>query len=85
MRSIAVIGAGYWGKNLVRNYFELGALHAVCDTRIEILSALKKQYPDVNYVERFDDVLADTSVKGVVIALPAEDHYEYAVTALLAG
>ncbi len=85
MRSIAVIGAGYWGKNLVRNYFELGALHAVCDTRIEILSALKKQYPDVTYVERFDDVLADTSVKGVVIALPAEYHYEYAVKALLAG
>ena len=84
MKSIAVIGAGYWGKNLVRNYFELGALHSVCDARREILSSLKKQYPDVTYVEHFDEVLADASVKGVVIALPAEYHYEFAAKALLA-
>lgn len=85
MKSIAVIGAGYWGKNLVRNYFEEGALHSVCDARGEILSALKKHYPDVAYTEHFDDVLADTAVKGVVIALPAECHYEYAAKALIAG
>lgn len=84
MKSIAVIGAGYWGKNLVRNYFELGALHSVCDARREVLASLKKQYPDVTYVEHFGDVLADASVKGVVIALPAECHYEFAVKALLA-
>jgi len=85
MKSIAVIGAGYWGKNLVRNYFEEGALHSVCDARREILSAIKKHYPDVVYTEHFDDVLADTAVKGVVIALPAECHYEYAAKALNAG
>ena len=84
MKSIAVIGAGYWGKNLVRNYFELGALHSVCDTRKESLSSLKQHYPDVVYTEQFDKVLADKSVKGVVIALPAEHHYEFAVKALLA-
>lgn len=84
MKSIAVIGAGYWGKNLVRNYFELGALHSVCDTRKESLSLLKKDYPDVVYTEHFDDVLADAAVKGVVIALPAECHYEFAAKALLA-
>ncbi len=84
MKSISVIGAGYWGKNLVRNYFELEALHSVCDTRTEILASLRAQYPNVTCVERFDAVLADTSVKGVVIALPAECHYEYAAKALLA-
>lgn len=85
MKSIAVIGAGYWGKNLVRNYFEEGVLHSVCDDRREILSSLKKQYPDVTYTRSFDDVLVDTAVKGVVIALPAECHYEYAAKALTAG
>lgn len=85
MKNIAVIGAGYWGKNLVRNYFELGALHSVCDTRAEVLSALQKTYPDVTYSARYEDVLADQSVKAVVIALPAESHYECTEKALRAG
>ena len=45
MKTIAVIGAGYWGANLVRNYFELGALHSVCDARIEVLTAMQKKFP----------------------------------------
>jgi UDP-2-acetamido-3-amino-2,3-dideoxy-glucuronate N-acetyltransferase len=85
MKTVAVIGAGYWGKNLVRNYFELGVLHSVCDARAEVLSALQKSYPDVTYSARYDDVLADKSVKAVVIALPAESHYECTEKALRAG
>ncbi len=85
MKTIAVIGAGYWGKNLVRNYFELGALHSVCDARKEILSALQKTFPDVTYSMNFESVLADKTVKAVVIALPAENHYEFAAKALKAG
>ena len=85
MKQIAVVGAGYWGKNLVRNYFELGVLHAVCDSRTEVLSAMQKSFPDVKFSTRFEEVLADKAVKAVVIALPAESHYEYAAKALLAG
>lgn len=85
MKTIAVIGAGYWGKNLVRNYFELGALHTVCDARSEVLSSLQKIFVDVTYTPNFNDVLADKTVKAVVIALPAESHYEYAGKALRAG
>lgn len=85
MKTIAVIGAGYWGKNLVRNYFELGALHAVCDARTEVLSVMQKSFPDVKFSTRFEEVLADNAVKAVVIALPAESHYEYAAKALRAG
>lgn len=85
MKTIAVIGAGYWGKNLVRNYFELGALNCVCDARQEVLSGLEKSFPGVTYTSDFDTVLADTTVKAVVIALPAESHYEYAAKALRAG
>ena len=85
MKAVAVIGAGYWGKNLVRNYFELGALHTVCDTRTEVLSAMQKNFPDVKFSSKFEDVLADNTVKAVVIALPAECHYEYTAKALRAG
>lgn len=85
MKTIAVIGAGYWGKNLVRNYFELGTLNSVCDARKDVLSALQKTFPDVTYSTDFESVLADETVKAVVIALPAESHYEYAAKALRAG
>jgi UDP-2-acetamido-3-amino-2,3-dideoxy-glucuronate N-acetyltransferase len=85
MKTVAVIGAGYWGANLVRNYFELRALHSVCDARIEVLTAMQKKFPDVKYSLSFEEVLADNAVKAVVIALPAESHYEYAAKALRAG
>ena len=85
MKTIAVIGAGYWGKNLVRNYFELGALNSVCDSNREVLSALQRTFPDVTYSTNFEHVLADKTVKAVVIALPAESHYDYAAKALRAG
>ena len=85
MKSVAVIGAGYWGKNLVRNYFELGALHSICDTRKDVLTALQKNFPGVTCSTSFDDVLADKAVKAMVIALPAESHYEFTAKALRAG
>ena len=85
MKTIAVIGAGYWGANLVRNYFELGALHSVCDARTEVLTVMQKKFPDVKCSLSFEEVLADNAVKAVVIALPAECHYEFAAKALHAG
>ena len=47
-RNIAVIGAGYWGKNLVRNFAGLGALHTICDTNPEVLKRFETLYPEVN-------------------------------------
>ena len=85
MKTIAVIGAGYWGKNLVRNYFELGVLNSVCDFSKEVLSGLQKTFPEVTYTTNVESVLADKTVKAVVIALPAESHYEYGAKALRAG
>jgi UDP-2-acetamido-3-amino-2,3-dideoxy-glucuronate N-acetyltransferase len=79
---VAVIGSGYWGKNLVRNYHELGALRWVCDTRDEALSEVRKQY-HVQTTRQIEQVLADPEVKGVVIAAPAAQHFEIAKQALL--
>ncbi len=44
---VAVIGSGYWGKNLVRNYHALGALKLICDKNETMLAGFKKQYSDV--------------------------------------
>jgi UDP-2-acetamido-3-amino-2,3-dideoxy-glucuronate N-acetyltransferase len=85
MKTISVIGAGYWGANLVRNYYELGVLHSVCDSRTKALAVVQKNFPDVKCSVSFEEVLADNAVKAVVIALPAECHYEFAAKALRNG
>ena len=82
---IAVIGNGYWGKNLVRNYRELGALALVCDRSRTVLGQFKDQYPDFEICIAYTDVLNRPDIDGVVIATPAETHYNLAKEALLAG
>ena len=82
---IAVVGCGYWGKNLVRNLAELGALHTICDSSPEVIERLHKLYPNVNIETSFERVLADNEIKGVVVSSPAELHYSMAKQALLAG
>lgn len=81
---IAVVGAGYWGKNLVRNFNELGALGWVCDTREQVLAGMSKEY-NVATSNTLDPVLADTEIDGVVIAAPAAQHFQLARKCLLAG
>lgn len=81
---VAVVGAGYWGKNLVRNFHNLGALAAVCDTRPEALKQVSEKYK-VHVTAHYDELLNDQSIDAVVIALPAVMHYESAKKALLAG
>jgi UDP-2-acetamido-3-amino-2,3-dideoxy-glucuronate N-acetyltransferase len=84
-RNIAVVGSGYWGKNLVRNFAELGALHTVCDTDPAVTGKVKEQYPDLNICSDYRRVLQDDAVKGVVIAAPAVLHHPMAKAALQAG
>ncbi|MFZ5573397.1 MAG: Gfo/Idh/MocA family oxidoreductase [Thermodesulfobacteriota bacterium] len=83
--SIAVIGSGYWGKNLIRNYHELGVLRMICDKNEIVLSQFKEQYPDTEICLSIQDVLSRADIQGVVIATPAETHFVLAREALLAG
>jgi UDP-2-acetamido-3-amino-2,3-dideoxy-glucuronate N-acetyltransferase len=85
MIMIAVVGSGYWGKNLVRNFNELGALHTICDSNPETLRCFKEKYPDKEFQTSFDAVLQNADITAVVIATPAETHFELAKKALLAG
>ncbi len=83
--AIAVIGAGYWGKNLVRNFHQLGVLKTICDGAQAIREDMTKTYPDVAVTDDFNAILKDKAIKGVVIAAPAVFHYEIAEKALNAG
>ena len=79
---ISVIGCGYWGKNLVRNFSELGVLSSVCDANLEFADRTSKQH-EVPAVS-FEQIL-QSDVQAVVIATPAVQHYELAKRALQAG
>ena len=83
--SVAVIGSGYWGKNLVRNFSSLGALSVVCDSHTETLRTLGEQYPQCRTVTSYAEVLRDDGIQAVAIATPAETHGIMVREALLAG
>ena len=85
MTRVAVIGAGYWGANLIRVFAELGALAAVCDSDKERLAPLAATYPSMTCTTRPLDVFSDAAIDGVVIATPAATHHRLAREALLAG
>ncbi len=81
---VAVVGCGYWGKNLVRNFASLGVLRVVCDASLETLSKCQKEY-GVEAVTDFQSVLDMPDVQAVVIATPAATHASLAIQTLAAG
>jgi len=82
---IGLIGLGYWGKNILRNLFELGVLHTAGDLSHQIISERSKEFHGVNYITKFEEMLNNKDIKAVAIATPAATHYEYVKQALLAG
>jgi UDP-2-acetamido-3-amino-2,3-dideoxy-glucuronate N-acetyltransferase len=82
---VAVIGCGYWGKNLIRNYYSLGALKLICDKNEAALAGFRSQYADVDTCIALTDVLTRKDIDGVVISSPAETHFSIARESLLAG
>src|SRR6266478_9512073 len=84
-KKVAVVGVGYWGKNLVRNFYELGALGALCDSNQSLVADYKKKCKDVKFYTHYEAVLSDTSIHAVALATPAVTHYALAKAALEAG
>jgi UDP-2-acetamido-3-amino-2,3-dideoxy-glucuronate N-acetyltransferase len=82
---IAVIGTGYWGKNLVRNYAGMGLLKLICDKDEKSLAQFHAEYPALERCMALQDVLNRDDIQGVAIATPAETHFTIAREALLAG
>jgi predicted dehydrogenase len=85
--SIAVVGLGYWGPNLVRNLAdsETFDLAYLCDLRPHVLEPLSRRYPEASCTTRFEEVLRDGTVDAVAIATPVSTHYSLAMSALEAG
>lgn len=83
--SVAVCGAGSWGKNLVKHFHELGVLKGISDKRTEVLQALSKLYPGVFSTPSYAEILKDPSIDSVAIAVSTPEHYSFAKKALLAG
>src|SRR6516164_9554111 len=80
---VAAVGCGYWGKNLVRNFAQLGALAAICDPNRAAAEELADRYRAP--VGEFEAVLRDANIAGVAIAAPAALHAELARRAIEAG
>jgi len=82
---ICVVGCGHWGKNLLRNFHQIGCLYGLFDAMPERRGAFAAQYPGVRVYETYQEVLRDSDVEAVALATPAEEHAPMAIAALEAG
>jgi UDP-2-acetamido-3-amino-2,3-dideoxy-glucuronate N-acetyltransferase len=83
--AVAVVGAGNWGKNLVRNFYELGVLKAVSDKNSDSLKQMRELYTSCDFYSSLKDVLSRDDIDGIAIATPAETHFLLAREALSSG
>lgn len=82
---VAVVGAGYWGKNLIRNFDALGNLALICDNNKETLEIFSRKYPHAKTTDSFQSVLQNPGIEAIAIASPAEAHYRMVKEGLLAN
>src|SRR5690242_16590347 len=82
---IALVGCGYWGRNIARNLYQLGVLRLVCDTSQRALAEVRAAHPGVRTAATVTAALKDPSVQAVAIAAPAVRHHALAKQVLSAG
>ena len=85
MTNVACVGAGYWGKNLIRNFHSIGVLHTICDGVEDVAKRFQEQYPEVAVSTSYSDVLLNSDIHAISIATPAETHHDLILKALHAG
>lgn len=84
---LAIVGYGYWGPNLLRNFSALEgcSVKTLCDLNIDRLKLAQKSYPNLSITSSLDEVMKDASIDAIVVATPVFMHYEIASKALQAG
>ena len=84
---VAVVGCGYWGQNLLRNFCELEEAEVVlaCDFNAGALARAKRRYPSLQTTQSYQEVLTDPRVEAVVLATPVSTHYPFASQAMQFG
>lgn len=87
MKTVAVVGLGYWGPYLLRNAHSIAnsRVKTICDVVPDKLAKFVRQYPGVNATTSYDNVLADEEIEAIILATPAGLHYQQTRAALLAG
>jgi predicted dehydrogenase len=87
MINLGIIGYGYWGPNLLRNFAELPGVTvaALSDLRSSQLELVSRRYPSIKTTTHFEDIIADKSVDAVAIATPVASHFELGMAALKSG
>jgi predicted dehydrogenase len=85
MTSVGLVGLGYWGPNLARNFDELSELRWLCDASPDALDRFGARYPRARTTTDLDDLLGDSELDAIVVATPAVTHYELSKRALEAG
>lgn len=87
MINIGIIGYGYWGPNLVRNFAETPGVNvaAVSDLDSAKLETVKRRYPTVHTTTNFHDLLNDPKIDAIAVATPVSTHFEFGMAALKAG
>ena len=84
-RCTAVVGCGIWGRNIVRNFYNLGALHSVCDLDIDNLKMIQELYPDVEVTNDFNSIISNPEIIALCIVTPSHTHFNLVKKAILAG
>ncbi len=87
MKNMAIAGIGAWGKNLLRNFYNLsgGKLVLACDKDESRLAAARKQYPGLETTTNYEDILKRDDIEAVILATPPSNHFEAAMAAIKAG
>jgi predicted dehydrogenase len=87
MINIGVIGYGYWGPNLVRNFAELrcATVRKVADLDAAKLELVHRRYPAIETTTNFQELLADTSIDAIAVATPVHTHFELGMAVLKSG
>ena len=85
LKKIALVGCGYWGKNLCRNFNDLGALGHVVDSTDAGKATALELAPDVPVSSSYEEILNDNAIQAVALATPAETHAELAIRAMRKG
>ncbi len=84
-QKVAVIGCGLWGRNIVRNFYNLEVLDTVCDLDTENLQKIKEQYPDVHTTSNFDEILNNDEITAVAVVTPSHTHFKLVKQVLETG
>jgi len=80
---IACVGAGQWGRNVIRNFYDLGVLSYVCDPESQARARITAYPSGVSVTESLEEILRDPQVQGVAIASPASTHGSIVRSALI--